>query len=595
MKVNVKHLQPDPKTGILRYRRAFPVELRPYAGEGDKPLSELKISLGSRSLDDPDAKANHAAAAKRYDELVARARKLARGEFDRLDPPLIAYLAAHFLHCHLALDEASRWRQPPPDFPFMTRRDYEADYEESRAMLATYDTDGLVSYWTPWVLAYTRSLGHTFDPSSPAFAALCRSVAEAACQLWLELDKRIDGASAETPPAPEAPRSTVGDSTSLQVSATGPSRPFELIADELLGNTRLASTFTPGVADHIRTALRFIRETLGTPSPDDLHRAAISSVLDLMAKRPVKLTAAERALGLPELAKLYEGRLEVRRMSSRTLEARMSSMSTLWKTAIKEGAISDDLPNPFVGRTFGKPFRRPKAAVGFDAAELTAYFSTPALQKGERPVRGRGEAIYWLPLIALFTGARPEEVAQLILADIHERETDGRWLIRYTDQGTHPVKGPQTLKTERYASGERTFPIPHGLIELGLLDYHRFLAQRGETALFPKLRVKGRRGGLYESFGGWFADYIYAQGVLSRGAERQPVREFRHTWTTAARTSGIARDAREYLQGRKPPGRGTTDEDYGVKDGLADQIDRLVFPIDLVALVPRWTSPRVDA
>ena len=153
------------------------------------------------------------------------------------------------------------------------------------------------------------------------------------------------------------------------------------------------------------------------------------------------------------------------------------------------------------------------------------------------------------------------------------------------------MKGAQTLKTARYESGERTFPIPEALVALGLLDYHRFLEQRGEKALFPQLRLKGRRGGLYPSFGGWFADYVYDHGVIPRGAERQPVREFRHTWTTAARTSGIARDAREYLQGRKPAGRGTTDEDYGVKDGLADQIDRLEFPIDLMGLVPPWTPP----
>ncbi len=53
MNVGVKHLQTDPKTGNLRYRRAFPVELRPYAGEDGKPLTELKVSLRATSLNDP--------------------------------------------------------------------------------------------------------------------------------------------------------------------------------------------------------------------------------------------------------------------------------------------------------------------------------------------------------------------------------------------------------------------------------------------------------------------------------------------------------------------------------------------------------------
>ena len=589
MKVEVAYLQAHPRTGILYYRRAYPVELRPYI-EGSGGRAQLKVSLRVRSLNEPEAKALYDAAAKRYDAKLMKARKAAAGLYDPLDKPLIKYLADTFIHRQLELDEAGRKRQPSPDFPWESRRNPEEDYIESRKMLDAYDTDGLVEYWGEWAGSYTRSLGYTFDPFTSDFFALCYALAEASAQLWLVLDKRIDGRAAATPEAPAAPPA-VGRSSSPSGSPAQPnedSRPLHVIATQLLDNPRLASKFTPGVADHIRTALRFIRETLGTPSPGQMTRAAVSSVLDLMAQRPVKLPIAERKLTLPELAKLYQERPEVRRMSPRTQEVRMSSMSTLWKTAVKEGAIAEDLPNPFLNRSFAQPSRRPKDAKGFSAAELTAYFSLPPFQEGVRPVRGRGEAVFWLPLIALFTGARPEEVAQLLVSDIHIRDQDGRWVIRFTDQGTHPVKGPQTLKTARHDSGERTFPVPQGLADMGLLDYVSHLIDGGETALFPLLRLKGRRGDLYPSFGGWFADYLYDHGVLPRGVGRQPVREFRHTWTTAARTSGVARDAREYLQGRKPPGRGTSDEECGLKDGLAEQIDRLSFPVDIAALVPRW-------
>lgn len=193
-----------------------------------------------------------------------------------------------------------------------------------------------------------------------------------------------------------------------------------------------------------------------------------------------------------------------------------------------------------------------------------------------------------MPLLALLSGARPEEVAQLLVSDIFVRDEDQRWSIRFSDEGMHPIKGAQTLKTERHGTGRREFPIPQPLIDLGLLAYHDHLNLEGETALFPLLRVKGKRGGLYESLGGWLGEYVYDHGVLPRGERRQPVREFRHTWTTAARASGIARDAREYIQGRKPDGRGTSDEDYGFKNDLGDQIDRLRFKVDIVGLVPRW-------
>jgi integrase len=590
------HLQTDPKTGILRYRRAFPAELRPYVSSDGRPLRELKVSLGARSLNSPEAKARHAAAARRYDVMVARARKLASGVYDRLDPPLVKYLAGNYLQRVLELDETARWRQPPPDIPFLTRRDYEADYEESRELLETYDAAGLVEYWGPWALEYAQAYGHTFDASTPAFADLCRALGEAACQLWLALDNRIEGIPVATPKPVAAPEPIEEDS--LPPKATlGPSRSFDAIAQELLDNTRLASTFTPGVAEHVRTCLRYIRETLGTPAPEELTRAAISSLLDLMNQRPTKLLATERNLGLRELADLYADRPEVKRMSPRTQEVRMSSMSTLWKTAADNGAIPASLANPFVGRKYAKTSYRDKKERGFSADELRAYFGLPPFQLGERPVRGRGETIYWLPLLALYTGARPEEVAQLLVADVFPHDRDGRWVIRFTDEGIHPVKGPQSLKTAHNESGPRIFPVPQPLLDLGFVAYLMYLKDHGELALFPRLRRKGRRTGIYDSFGVWFPGYVYDHGVFERDTGRQPVRGFRHTWTTAARASGLYREAEEYIQGHQPPGGGSSNIAYGFRDVLGDQIHTLRIidmhgeEVDVAALVKPWSPP----
>jgi len=224
----------------------------------------------------------------------------------------------------------------------------------------------------------------------------------------------------------------------------------------------------------------------------------------------------------------------------------------------------------------------------------------PPYKDGARPVRGRGETIYWLPLIALYTGARPEEVAQLLVADIFQHRSDGRWVIRFTDEGVHPIKGPQTLKTERTETGARTFPVPRALLDLGLPDYLAHLQGSGELALFPLLRRKNRRPGIYDSFGGWFGEYVYEQGVLPRDAGRKPVREFRHTWSTAARSSGIYREAMEFIQGHTAQG-GSSSEEYGDRRALGNQIDKLKIidmhgeEVDIVSFVPRWKPPATNA
>lgn len=49
----------------------------------------------------------------------------------------------------------------------------------------------------------------------------------------------------------------------------------------------------------------------------------------------------------------------------------------------------------------------------FSTDDLNALFAGPVHAKGERPKGGYGEAVYWMPLLALFMGARREEIGQL--------------------------------------------------------------------------------------------------------------------------------------------------------------------------------------
>jgi hypothetical protein len=141
-------------------------------------------------------------------------------------------------------------------------------------------------------------------------------------------------------------------------------------------------------------------------------------------------------------------------------------------------------------------------------------------------------------------------------------------------------------------SGQRTFPVPQALLDLGLVDYVEHLQANGQNALFPLLRRKGKRTGIYASFGEWFCEYLDEKGVVPRGVGRQPVRELRHTWTTAARASRMPREAMEYIQGHKPPGGGSAHEGYGERDDLGNWIDQFKLKVDIVGMVPRWTPPQ---
>ena len=611
MLAKVPYLREDDKTGVLRFRRIFPEGLRPFLGGKWRGRGELKLTLKARTIHEPGAMLLYHEAARLYDKLVAQARKVADGHFDELTVPRIAFLVATYCHQELTdddllrLDPVAKARGEqvtraaidagfavPPHRPTAhwsqgMRIAIEAALDVHRGLSADGDVDGILDAWSDRAVDLAASQGLYLDQTKPAFRDLCVRLNEGAIAAYEVQLKRLDGQIIATPPAPVAP-------------ATKPSRPavleapegstFSAIILELIEKPRHG--FKEPTKERVRGGLRFLVEALGDLRPAELTRDRVTTFLDLLAQRPAKLGKGERDTPLPDLVSRYAERPEVPRLTQKTQEAYVIALNARWKDAQRDGPIPRTLASPFSDRTYARAAGRRKTATGFSAKELRAYFSMPPFTSGERPVRGKGEAVYWIPLLMLFTGARPEEVAQLLVADIFQRDGDGRWVLRFTNEGMHPVKGRQSLKTEGYEHGKRTFLIPMPLIDLGLRRYHQALQDAGELALFPLLRRKGKRSGIYASFGEWMGPYVYDHGVLEPGTGRQPVRELRHTWSTAARVSRIPKEAMKYIQGHKDEDDRSSSDDYGQFEALGDRLDELQLPINVSELVKPWMPAR---
>jgi integrase len=87
---------------------------------------------------------------------------------------------------------------------------------------------------------------------------------------------------------------------------------------------------------------------------------------------------------------------------------------------------------------------------------------------------------FWVPLLALYTGARQGELCQLRTCDV--TEVDG---IPYIEI-CHKPELDQTTKTRR----SRTCPIHRDLVDLGFLDYCR---QQKHERLWPNLKLLNGR------------------------------------------------------------------------------------------------------
>jgi integrase len=193
--------------------------------------------------------------------------------------------------------------------------------------------------------------------------------------------------------------------------------------------------------------------------------------------------------------------------------------------------------------------RKPREA--FTVEELQRLFDLPVFVAGARPKAGAGEAAFWLPLLALFTGARRGELAQLRYDDMQTR--DG---VRCIALRHDALRGQQIKTRER---GSRVVPLHPELERLGFLRYVE--AVHGRGWLFPMLEHSAA-GDRAKSYGKWFARLMDEAGLTDT---RLDFHSFRHTWKHFARASGIAEDQADAITGHS--GGSRVARSYGSKAG----------------------------
>ena len=224
---------------------------------------------------------------------------------------------------------------------------------------------------------------------------------------------------------------------------------------------------------------------------------------------------------------------------------------------------------------------RQKSRVAFSTEDLSRIFNSPIYTDNYRPVAGGKDACYWLPLLALFTGARVEELAQLLVDDIRPVEGLG-WYINISDEAEH-----SQLKN---AASRRRIPLHRTLVDCGFLDYAQSV--RDGRFLFPGLKPnpRGKLGGYFSTF---FSGYLRKRVRITD--TRKVFHSFRHTFKDICRRVGIDEAVHDALTGHTAPhaGRRYGNEHYPLEP-LSDAIEQFgVQGLDLSHLHTHPPSPRV--
>jgi integrase len=298
---------------------------------------------------------------------------------------------------------------------------------------------------------------------------------------------------------------------------------------------------------------------------------------------PQRRTGTLRTATLPEMSEWGRKHPSVPKVSGGTVNKQLGALQAIAGWADQNGLTPDD-------SAWSNPFSKMKVQeeqserTSFETSELRLLFAAPVFTKHEYPQGGRGAAAFWLPLLALFTGARQAELAGLSAENVQADAETSTPLLYITAQAARGKR----LKT---AASQRVVAVHPQLVKLGFLSFVNEVRQRdGKNAwLFPLVAPEKSRAGV-AAYSKWFGRYLRARGVTDTA---KVFHSFRHSVKDALRRGKVDHELREALIGHSVSSK--VSGDYGAKQMLTrwgaavleEAVSKISYPgLDLAHVRP---------
>jgi integrase len=213
--------------------------------------------------------------------------------------------------------------------------------------------------------------------------------------------------------------------------------------------------------------------------------------------------ATKRGLALKPAAELIKNPItqineegeeeEVECISGNTANLHLTNLQTMFDSFIKSGRLPEGAKNPIEGLERHSDGNQTAGAEAFEEDELRRIFEPDAIMQAKRPTQ------FWGPLLALYTGARLNDLACLDMADFVMEKGIPCISIRFIPRakpGTIEHKNvKRSAKQTKNTVSRRHVPLHPDLWEIGLQDFIDDMKSIGATRLFPTLPAdtKGKR------------------------------------------------------------------------------------------------------
>lgn len=366
-------------------------------------------------------------------------------------------------------------------------------------------------------------------------------LAEADIAAWDVAERRTLGTeplvmnASPTPPSPPEPAPS--PAAASPPPAPPPPPPSAPLVSALVEPFFVHRETIDGISHHDmsqeRTTLRLFVDICGDRPVNAYGRADAMTFLTNLRRLPVHYGKSPKDKGRSVADLIAEADAKgADRIGDKTVKRHLTALSQLLRFAVDQGHMSKVARDEMVGdHRFREPRNARQQRDAWTPEELTALFASPVwagcASKDRRSEPGSHiirDARFWLPILALYHGARLEELADLYRRDVGQ---DGdTWGLSIVETEESDDAAERHLKSE---AAVRKIPLHPELIRRGFLAYVAKIAPNPNDPLFPDLAPQGKDKKRGPRMTRWFVEYRRAVKLFRPGVS---MHAFRHTAIT---------------------------------------------------------------
>ncbi|MFK4523682.1 integrase [Bradyrhizobium japonicum] len=387
---------------------------------------------------------------------------------------------------------------------------------------------------------------------SPAYRDLCQRLQRAQIEVLERAAERDVGNWAGVPSDPIVVPADLTQGKRVAAPGETLMELYDKFKAERIGDAR------PDTWDQNRKIVKLFAEFVGESSHVSvLTRKSVRNWKQALARWPVKATDTKAFQGM-SFRKVIEANETIKKpaISQKSVNKYLAALGSFARWLLQNEYIDDDV----MSGMYLSIDKRRKNRFPFTEQQLQTIFNSPLFGTclGDDAESKDGNVAirdwrYWIPLIAIYSGARLGELCQLLTADV--RQLHGVWIFHITEVGDEDEEGG--AKSTKTSGSMRVVPVHSRLIELGFIDYHASVVARGEQRLFSEV-ARDKRG-YFGDASKFFNGYFKAVGV--KVDRRVNFHSFRHNVTDAFRAAGYLDEQHGVLLGHT---KASTTGRYGV-------------------------------